>query len=238
MEMPRGFGGVRGNSWGKRKAGTDLSGWGKQFYRRQLINIVICILIVLAILIFKSVKLPITQQTTDEIKNSLNLNYKLVDLVKSLTDFNGISQRVISVFGSDHDNESKEEGMIFPVKGEIVLPFGEVTNPAFGTKFFNNGMDIRASEDKILAAFDGVVTEIGRQNSGGLYVIISHDDSMRTIYKNVDKALVKKGDSIEAGSVIANIDIEQQEKYFRFEVMQGSEYIDPAELFNSFSSLR
>jgi murein DD-endopeptidase MepM/ murein hydrolase activator NlpD len=94
---------------------------------------------------------------------------------------------------------------------KITQHFGErpeVYKPLFG----HNGLDLKTlysdsldGKRPVLAAADGIVSEIGDQgNQGyGRFVRLQHSDHSETIYGHLDKQLVQKDDHVTAGQPIA-----------------------------------
>ncbi|MBO4431112.1 MAG: M23 family metallopeptidase [Bacteroidaceae bacterium] len=75
----------------------------------------------------------------------------------------------------------------------------------FGGKRPNHkGSDLKTkAKDKVKAAFKGVVTFSGEMSGYGNVVFISHDTGLETRYAHNTKNLVKKGDKVKPGDIIA-----------------------------------
>jgi len=72
--------------------------------------------------------------------------------------------------------------------------------------YSHNGIDLGASEGTpIYAAGPGTVTYAGWYGTGGLAVIISHGDGVRTIYMHQSEIAASVGQSVWAGSVIGYV---------------------------------
>ena len=71
----------------------------------------------------------------------------------------------------------------------------------------HNGIDICASlGDGVMAAADGIVTEIYEHPMMGNTVVIAHDGGAETVYQNLaDDIPVSVGDTVKAGEVIGAI---------------------------------
>ncbi len=102
------------------------------------------------------------------------------------------------------------------------------------------GMDFKGNAgDNVMAAIDGTVVEVGRDNVyyGG-YVIISHANNIQTVYKFIDPAAeLKVGDKVNRGDVIGCIaeacGIEKyQGAHLHFEVKENDKNTDPANHLN------
>lgn len=68
----------------------------------------------------------------------------------------------------------------------------------------HSGIDLKTkANDKIRAAFDGEVVFAGQMSGYGNLVRIQHANGLETYYAHNSKNLVKKGDRVKAGKVIA-----------------------------------
>ena len=114
----------------------------------------------------------------------------------------------------------------WPVKGRIIAAFGPRPN---GVP--NDGINLAVPEGTpIKAADDGVVAYAGNELKGyGNLVLIRHANGYVSAYANASQLLVKRGDTIKRGQVIAhagqtgNVTSPQ----LHFEIRKGSTPVDP-----------
>ncbi len=114
----------------------------------------------------------------------------------------------------------------WPVKGRVIAGFGQKPN---GSQ--NDGINLAVPEGTpIKAAEDGVVAYAGNELKGyGNLVLIRHSDGFVSAYANASELLVKRGDSVKRGQVIAhagqtgNVTSPQ----LHFEIRKGSTPVDP-----------
>ncbi len=98
----------------------------------------------------------------------------------------------------------------------------------------HNGIDICAAlGEGVMAAADGVVTEVYEHPMMGNTIVIAHEGDSLSVYQNLaDEVAVSVGDAVKAGEIIgavgdsAIIEI-AEEPHLHFEVMVGGEYQDP-----------
>lgn len=91
-------------------------------------------------------------------------------------------------------------GLTWPLSGRISSGFG------MRGKDFHRGIDIVGRTGRpIYAAAAGVVTDCGWQGSYGYMVEIRHNDQAATLYAHASKILVKKGDRVQQGQMIARV---------------------------------
>jgi murein DD-endopeptidase MepM/ murein hydrolase activator NlpD len=122
-------------------------------------------------------------------------------------------------------------GFRWPVRGRIIAGFGPKPN---GQQ--NDGIDVAVPENTpIKAAEDGVVAYAGNELKGyGNLVLVRHPNGYVTAYAHAKEILVKRGDPIKRGDVIAksgqsgNVDAPQ----LHFEVRKGSAPVDPMQFLN------
>jgi murein DD-endopeptidase MepM/ murein hydrolase activator NlpD len=114
----------------------------------------------------------------------------------------------------------------WPVKGRIIAGFGPRPN---GTQ--NDGINLAVPEGTpIKATDDGVVAYAGNELKGyGNLVLIRHSGGFVSAYANASKLMVKRGDTVKRGQVIAhagqtgNVSSPQ----LHFEIRKGSTPVDP-----------
>jgi murein DD-endopeptidase MepM/ murein hydrolase activator NlpD len=95
---------------------------------------------------------------------------------------------------------------IWPVAGSITSDFGYRRSP-FGRKAeFHDGIDIAAPYGTpVRAAADGMVTFAGYRPGYGNVVTISHGYGFETSYCHNSKMLVKQGQQVKKGQIIARV---------------------------------
>lgn len=113
-------------------------------------------------------------------------------------------------------------GWLWPAHGRVVANF----IPTQGKK----GIDIAGNKgDKIYAAKSGTVAYAGSGLAGyGNLIIIRHDNQFLTAYGNNEQNLVKEGQSIQAGQVIADMGVvDRRYRGVHFEIRQSGQPVNP-----------
>jgi murein DD-endopeptidase MepM/ murein hydrolase activator NlpD len=116
----------------------------------------------------------------------------------------------------------------WPVRGRVIAGFGSKPN---GTQ--NDGINLAVPEGTpIKAADDGVVAYAGNELKGyGNLVLIRHANGFVSAYAHASELMVKRGDTIKRGQVIAhagqtgNVTSPQ----LHFEIRKGSTPVDPTQ---------
>ena len=116
----------------------------------------------------------------------------------------------------------------WPVRGRVIAGFGSKPN---GTQ--NDGINLAVPEGTpIKAADDGVVAYAGDELKGyGNLVLIRHTNGFVSAYAHASELMVKRGDTIKRGQVIAhagqtgNVTSPQ----LHFEIRKGSTPVDPTQ---------
>ena len=114
----------------------------------------------------------------------------------------------------------------WPVKGRIIAAFGARPNGSH-----NDGINLAVPEGTpIRAAEDGVVAYAGNELKGyGNLVLLRHANGFVSAYANASALMVKRGDAVKRGQVIAhagqtgNVSSPQ----LHFEIRKGSTPVDP-----------
>lgn len=127
-----------------------------------------------------------------------------------------------------------------PVEGTLARSYTTETVPCetIGTFKTNHGMEIKAKIDsRVTSVLDGKVETIANDKTElGQYVIINHQNGLKTVYANLnEKVNVKVGDTVKKGSLIGTVgktrgsySDESFGDHLHFEVMSGKDYVDPA----------
>ncbi|MDU9002691.1 LysM peptidoglycan-binding domain-containing protein [Sedimentitalea todarodis] len=108
--------------------------------------------------------------------------------------------------------------MAFPIQGKIIRTY---------SRGRNDGIDISGNPGTaVTAAANGSVAAITQDADQVPIVVVRHPDNLLTVYANVDKIAVKKGDSIKRGQKLAQLR-SGDNSYVHFEVRNGFESVDP-----------
>lgn len=97
-------------------------------------------------------------------------------------------------------------GFRWPLRGRINSRFGYRKDPFVGRKDLHTGLDIGAPRGtRIAAAASGVVVYTGWMGGYGQTVVIDHGRGYKTLYGHCSKILVKQGQRVSSGQVIAAV---------------------------------
>jgi murein DD-endopeptidase MepM/ murein hydrolase activator NlpD len=119
----------------------------------------------------------------------------------------------------------------WPANGRVIAGYGPTTN---GQQ--NDGINIALPENTpVKAAEDGVVAYAGNELKGyGNLVLVRHPNGYVTAYAHTKELLVKRGDQVKRGQVIArsgqtgNVNAPQ----LHFEIRKGASPLDPTRFLN------
>ena len=93
---------------------------------------------------------------------------------------------------------------IWPVKGRITSSYG--TRILNGYKEFHSGIDIGSpTGTNIVAAEKGKVSYVGYMRGYGNIIVLSHSGGYSTVYAHNSVNLVKRGQSVNRGTVIGKV---------------------------------
>jgi murein DD-endopeptidase MepM/ murein hydrolase activator NlpD len=119
----------------------------------------------------------------------------------------------------------------WPVRGRLLAGFGPSPN---GLQ--NDGIDVAVPEGTpIKAAEDGVVAYAGNELKGyGNLVLVRHGNGYVTAYAHASEILVKRGETIKRGQVIARSGAtgNVKEPEVHFEIRKGATPVDPAQFLS------
>jgi murein DD-endopeptidase MepM/ murein hydrolase activator NlpD len=119
----------------------------------------------------------------------------------------------------------------WPVRGKVITSYGAKTNGKS-----NDGINLAVPEGTpVKAAEDGVVAYSGNELKGyGNLVLVRHSNGYVTAYAHASELLVKRGDTIKRGQVIAKSGQsgEVGSPQLHFEIRKGSSPVDPLQFLN------
>jgi murein DD-endopeptidase MepM/ murein hydrolase activator NlpD len=119
----------------------------------------------------------------------------------------------------------------WPVRGKVITSYGAKTNGKS-----NDGINLAVPEGTpVKAAEDGVVAYSGNELKGyGNLVLVRHSNGYVTAYAHASELLVKRGETIKRGQIIAKSGQsgEVGSPQLHFEIRKGSSPVDPLQFLN------
>ena len=119
----------------------------------------------------------------------------------------------------------------WPVRGKVITAYGAKANGKA-----NDGINLAVPEGTpVKAAEDGVVAYSGNELKGyGNLVLVRHSNGYVTAYAHASELLVKRGDTIKRGQIIAKSGQsgEVGSPQLHFEIRKGSAPVDPLQFLN------
>lgn len=130
---------------------------------------------------------------------------------------------------------TKERHLLWPVRGRVVAGYGDSQG-----RGHNDGINIAAPRGAAVRAVEsGTVAYAGNEIRGyGNLVLIKHPDGFISAYAHADELLVKRGDKVGRGQVIAKVGDTGGvgEPQLHFELRRGKRAVDPREFLAPASS--
>lgn len=139
----------------------------------------------------------------DELFNRLNRFEERVRLQNEDLD---LLQKRLAVRGQMLNHIPSIQPVINNDLTQIATSFGKRIHPFYKTLVQHNGMDYAVPEEtRVFATADGTVSRLkdrGRTNTGQT-VVISHGGGYETQYNHLSKILVREGERVKRGDIIA-----------------------------------
>ncbi|MBM7614848.1 M23 family metallopeptidase [Alkaliphilus hydrothermalis] len=117
-----------------------------------------------------------------------------------------------------------------PATGRLSSPYGYRISPISRRREFHSGIDIaNTTNTDIVAAGSGIVTFSGYNGGYGKIVMISHGYGYTTVYAHNNKVLVKVGDRVKKGDLIAQMGSTGRSTgpHLHFEIRKDGKHINP-----------
>ena len=123
-------------------------------------------------------------------------------------------QRAVStegktVGGYDVDEKRQELisrylGVSYPLSHiQVTSQYGMRMHPIMHKRMMHQGIDLRAKYEEVYSVMDGEVVAVSSDRRSGKYVTVRYPGSYTCSYCHLSQPLVRKGDIVKAGEVIA-----------------------------------
>lgn len=107
---------------------------------------------------------------------------------------------------SDNEDEQVDIALSWPVNGDVILgysPNSLVYDPTLDQYRTNDSIYIASDEGtNVIAAADGIVTEVVEDETKGNYVVIEHEDGWKTTYSQLADIDVSVGTAVSKGDTL------------------------------------
>lgn len=174
----------------------------KSFIARRIIQDLTGVFIMLLfVLMCRFVVTPQTKLAYSYCKDVVNKNFnyqkvingiKHIDRNKSVQDIalEIMEKAKVKFIGGQTIKEKIREKFKLPTNGNI-----EENKEGIQLEVTKKG--------KVAASYDGKVKECGKNSKYGSYILIDHGEGIESKYFSLNKVLVKKGDEVKKGDIIA-----------------------------------
>ncbi len=116
----------------------------------------------------------------------------------------------------------------------LTASFGMRIHPFYRSLTQHNGVDFTVPENsRVFATADGRVSDVSRLSTSGVTVTIDHGNGYKTRYCHLDKTLVRKGQAVNRGDIIAlsgNTGLSLL-PHLHYEVIRDGKPVDPLHYF-------
>lgn len=166
-------------------------------------------------------------------------------LYKSEVELYSDKQIMKVLLANSEGDNSEQDGGTYVGDGEymwvvpscttITSPFGNRTSPTAGASSYHRGIDIGCAEGSdVVATKDGTVEVAEQSPSEGLWIQIDHGGDIKSVYMHNSKLLVKKGDTVKKGQVIAKSGSTgiSTGPHCHFGIKVKGEYVNPLDYVN------
>ncbi len=165
-------------------------------------------------------------------------NSNITDYTQNIpvTEKQDVSEPTVKIEQEEEMTYNKTLVYVFPTNGQIQKEFSveelswDETMEDWRT---HCGLDIEGEiGTEVDTSAEGDVIESFFDEMYGYVVKVKHLDGIETVYKNLDKVVVKQGDHLDQGQMIGTVgncgNFEKNQKpHLHFEMINDEEYINP-----------
>ena len=148
-------------------------------------------------------------------------------------------QEAESEIESETQTRSEVCAYIFPLEDtsvEVTNPYGWQEHPVTKQKSLHSGVDLAADYGtNVLAVADGTVLDCSYDTAYGYILTLAHKDGVQTQYAHLSEFLVKAGDAVRQGQIIAKTGGSgwSTGSHLHLGVLIDGEAVDPLEALKS-----
>lgn len=173
--------------------------------------------------------------TTSGLSTNIDDAFHLLEVLEKNLEIQSKFNKEISAALVDKTSYLRGIPSIKPIDaGYNRTSFGPRKNPVTGKPQFHTGLDMGARfGQEIYATADGIIERADNFNGYGLCVIIAHESGYKTLYGHCSKLIVKKGDRVSRGTLIALAGSTgiSTGPHLHYEVIYNGEHLNPADFF-------
>ncbi|MCB1177031.1 MAG: M23 family metallopeptidase [Leptospiraceae bacterium] len=161
-------------------------------------------------------------------------SYRLQTDIYNIKVANQLTEEIIATI-KDKKSIIQNTPSLWPTKGYILHPFGKYFSPIAGSEIVNNGIDIGAFPGtEVVATAPGLVYDIGYSILTGHYIKISHKYGWKTIYSNLERLQIKKGQYVSKGEIVGYVGKTPSSPIYHlhYEVHVGTSPLNPYSFLN------
>ena len=131
--------------------------------------------------------------------------YRLQTDIYNVRLANELTKEIIKII-KDKKTILQNTPSLWPTKGYILFPYGKYFSPIVGGEVINHGVDIGSFPGtEVVSTAPGEVYEIGFSEITGYYIKIAHRYGWKTIYSNLERIQIKKGQFVSKGQIIGYV---------------------------------
>jgi murein DD-endopeptidase MepM/ murein hydrolase activator NlpD len=144
-----------------------------------------------------------TQLTTTETPNAL---MGRLDRLSAEATRQEQSLQELQAYFQDQKSLLASTPSIWPARGWVTSDFGSRLDPYTADRVMHQGLDIAAPHGKeVYSPSDGTVVFAGLEGGYGNVIVIDHGYGIKTRYGHLAKILVKPGEKVKRGALIAAV---------------------------------
>lgn len=173
---------------------------------------------------------PLTQVTEQNYKSFSQLSIEIIQL-KNLLDHKENQLNILESLTLGHHIENSRYLSGMPIsKGWLSSYFGLRKDPFTGRASMHKGIDFAGKEGGgIIATASGIVSWAAKRYGYGQLIEINHGDGIKTRYGHNKELLVKVGDVVTKGQIIAHMGSTGRSTgpHVHYEILHNDKQINP-----------
>ena len=147
---------------------------------------------------------PSDSNVLEAIKDSTPPATLVTDDVQGAVSTEGKTVGMYDVDARRQELISRYLGVSYPLSHiQVTSQYGMRMHPIMHKRMMHQGIDLRAKYEEVYSVMDGEVVAVSSDRRSGKYVTVRYPGSYTCSYCHLSQPLVRKGDIVKAGEVIA-----------------------------------
>lgn len=203
----------------------------EKFMKKNSLRLIISTIIFAIVFAINSLPFTFARNLSQGVKVALNYNMNWKEsILENKNIVPAMGNQIRKFIGTDDGATIEDSNFESPVKGKVILPFGDRVHPIFKTNIEGRGIEIDGNPDREIQAIDsGKVLQLQTSLYGGERIVIQHNNMFKGIYEGCFNSSINLNQKIQKGDSLGKTQNggEGEQSIFYFELWKNDKAVNP-----------